>query len=75
MASKKGLLLKMAQVIQSCKADNVFAPYPIHRLPDKRTQAPIDPGNHRTYITPAYLSRAPKKVRDLVSAFTDFTKK
>jgi hypothetical protein len=75
MASKRGLLLKMVQVIQSFKADNVFAPYPIYRVLNKRTQAPMDLSNHRTYITPAYLSRAPKKVRDLVSAYTDHTEK
>ena len=75
MASKRGLHLKMAQVLQRCKADNVFSPYPIHSVPSKRTQAPMDPGNHRICITPAYLSRAPKKVRDLVNAYTDYTEK
>ena len=75
MASKRRLHLKMAQVLQRCKADNVFSPYPIHSVPNKRTQAAMDSGNHRTYITPAFLSRAPKKVSDLVNAYTDYTEK
>jgi len=44
----------------------------IHKLPNKRTKAAMDSGNHRTYITPAYLSRAFKKVRDLVNAYPDY---
>ena len=44
----------------------------IHKLPNKRTKAAMDTGNHRTYITPAYLSRAFKKVRDLVNAYPDY---
>jgi hypothetical protein len=45
----------------------------IHRLPNKRTNTAMDTGNHRTYITPAYLSRAFKKVRDLVNPYPDHT--
>ena len=63
---------ELAQVIQQCKADNVLSPYLIHRVPEKRTKAAMDSGNHRTYITPAYLSRAFKKVRDLVNAYPDY---
>ena len=66
---------ELAQVIQQCKADNVLSPYLIHRVPQKRTKAAMDSGNHRTYITPAFLSRAPKKVSDLVNAYTDYTEK
>ena len=47
---------ELAQVIQQCKADNVLSPYLIHRVPQKRTKAAMDSGNHRTYITPAFLS-------------------
>ena len=64
---------ELAQVIQQCKADNLFSPYLIHRVPAKRTKAAMDTGNHRTYITPAYLSRAFKKVRDLVNPYPDYT--
>ena len=45
----------------------------IHRLPNKRTKTAMDTGNHRTYITLAYLSRAFKKVRDLVNPYPDYT--
>ena len=65
---------ELAQIIQQCKADNVLSPYLIHRVPQKRTKAAMDSGNHRTYITPAYLSRAFKKVRDLVNAYPDYAK-
>lgn len=64
---------ELAQVIQQCKADNVFSPYLIHRVPAKRTKAAMDTGNHRTYITPAFLSRAFKKVRDLVNPYPEYT--
>jgi len=63
---------ELAEVIQKCKSDNVLSPYLIHRVPNKRTKAAMDTGNHRTYITPAYLSRAFKKVRDLVNAYPDY---
>ena len=46
----------------------------IHKLPNKRTKAAMDTGNHRTYITTAYLSKAFKKVRDLVNRYPDYTK-
>lgn len=64
---------ELAEVIQKCKSDNVLSPYLIHRVPNKRTKAAMDTGNHRTYITPAYLSRAFKKVRDLVNPYPDYT--
>jgi hypothetical protein len=64
---------ELAQVIQQCKADNVFSPYLVHRVPKKRTKAAMDTGNHRTYITPAYLSREFKKVRDLVNPYPNYT--
>jgi len=41
-------------------------------VPDKRTKAAMDSGNYKIYITPAYLSRAFKKVRDLVNAYPDY---
>jgi len=63
---------ELAQVIQRCKADNVLSPYLVHRVPSKRTKAAMDTGNHRTYITPAYLSREFKKVRDLVNPYPDY---
>ena len=62
---------ELAQVIQQCKADNVLSPYLIHRVPEKRTKAAMDSGNHRIYITPACLSRAFKKVRE-VNAYPDY---
>ena len=55
---------ELAQVIQQCKADNVLSPYLIHRVPEKRTNAAMDSGNHR-------LSRAFKKVRE-VNAYPDY---
>jgi len=64
---------ELAQVIQRCKADNVLSPYLIHRVPEKRTKAAMDTGNHRTYITPAFLSREFKRVRDLVNPYPDYT--
>jgi len=64
---------ELAEVIQKCKADNVLSPYLVHRVPNKRTKAAMDTGNHRTYITPAYLSREFKKVRDLVNPYPDYT--
>lgn len=63
---------ELAQVIQKCKADNVLLPYLVHRVPNKRTKSAMDTGNHRTYITPAYLSRAFKKVRDKVNPYPDY---
>jgi hypothetical protein len=33
----------------------------------------MDTDNHKTYITPAYLSRAFKKVRDLVNPYPSYT--
>ena len=41
--------------------------HPIHRVPNKITQVAMDSGNHRTYITPVYLNRAFKDVRDRVN--------
>ena len=63
---------ELAKVIQRCKADNILSLYLIHRVLEKRTKAAMDSGKHRTYITPAYLSRAFKKVRDLVNAYPDY---
>ena len=63
---------ELAQVIQRCKADNVLSPYLVHRVPQTRTKAAMDSGNHRTYITPDYLSKAFKKVRDLVNPYPDY---
>jgi hypothetical protein len=63
---------ELAKVIQRCKADNVLSPYLIHRVPEKRTKAAMDSGNHRTYITPAFLSRAFKEVRDSINAYPNY---
>jgi len=32
----------------------------------------MDSGNHRTYITPAFLSRSFKEVRDSINAYPEY---
>ena len=66
---------ELSQVIQQCKADKVLVPYLIARVPEKKTKAARDLGNHRTYITPAYLSRAYREVRNRVNPYPDYTDK
>ena len=65
---------ELAQIIQRFKADDVLSPYLIHYEPKKWPKAAMDTDNHWTYITSAYLSRAFKKVRDLVNAYPDYAK-
>ncbi len=63
----------LAEVINRCRSDNVFSPYLIHRVPEKRTKSAVQSGNHRTYVTPDYLSRAFKKARTLAGVYSDWS--